>query len=171
MRRTAIATVGVLVVFVLGLHAPALAYQDVYFDPDDRRAVGFDPDIKSTGRTVWRGEDGRRRLRIGFRAYERLGLWWFVTAHLDSLGGKTWDFKMSIWNADLSGKGCVVCPRGHPGQSVDGYFSQRENRATCRVPLRLVTPTKRIRWNLESRTGYGPPGEADFAPDDRSFYG
>jgi hypothetical protein len=163
-------------VFVLAFTALALlpgrvlAYEDTGFDPDDRRPLGSDPDLRSTTRTVWHGDDGRRRLRIRIQAYEPFGLWWFVEVRIDSRGGLATDFVMRIWNQDQSGKGCSIHPRGHPGQAERGRFGQRADRARCTVLLSTVNPTKRLRWKLVSPTGYGPPGERDVAPNDLTFY-
>jgi hypothetical protein len=164
------ALIAVLVLSIALLEVPALAYDNTGSDPDDRRPVGSDPDLRSTRRLVWRGDDGRRLLRVGVQAYEPFGLWWFVDVALDSRGDRGTDYIMEIWNADNSGRGCSVNPRGRPGQAVRGRFRQFGDRTTCRVPLALVEPTKRVRWKLHSPSGYGSPGEADFAPNDLTFY-
>ena len=47
------------------------------------------------------------------------------------------------------------------------------SRATCRVPLRWVHPTKRIRWRLISPEGLEAgtePGVDEYAPNDRGWY-
>lgn len=159
MRRTAI--VGVLTLVIAMVQAPAFAYLDTGHDADDVPGL----DIRSTSRRVWRADDGRRRLRIAFRAYEPLGFIWRVNIRIDSKGGPAWDFKMRTWNFDQSGRGCVVFPRGHPGQAVRGHFVQLDGgvSAKCRVFLAFLESTKRVRWNLHVLTE--PPAEGDFAPD------
>ena len=147
----------------------ALAYEDSGFDPDDRRVVGYDPDIRSTVRTVWRTGSGRA-LRVSFRAYERLGIYWFVTVLLDARGGPKVDHVMGLSNADQSGKGCGVYPRGHRKEVVQGGFLQRGDMARCRVPTSLVHPTKRIRWKLRSPSGY-VHNNVDIAPNGGGWFG
>jgi hypothetical protein len=145
----------------------ALAYEDSGSDPDDRSFVG-DPDIRSTVRTVWTTDSGRA-LRVTFRAYERLGKFWSVTVLLDARGGPKVDHVMNLWNADQSGRGCDVYPRGQSGESVPGGFDQRGDTARCRVPTSLVHPTKRIRWKLRSPSGY--VHAVDIAPNGGGWFG
>jgi hypothetical protein len=146
----------------------SFAYEDYGFDPDDRPELGSDPDIRSTVRTVWTPEGSVRLLRIKFRAYERLGLYWFVTALLDSRGGPRVDYVMRLANADMSGRGCAIWPRGHRGEAVPGTFRQRGDTARCKVPASLVRRTKRIGWRLRSISGYG--GTMDVAPNGGGWY-
>jgi hypothetical protein len=147
--------------------ASALAYEDRGFDPDDRSFVG-DPDIRSTVRTVRTAGSGRV-LSVRFRAHEGLGVYWSLTVLLDARGGRRVDHVMKLGNADQSGKGCVVSPRGRPGEAVEGGFVQRGDMARCRVPVSLVQPTKRIRWKLRSPSGYSR--RADVAPNGGGWYG
>jgi hypothetical protein len=161
MSRQRLAIAALCALLVLPAES-ALAYQDRGFDPDDRRVVGYDPDIRSTVRTVWT-TDGGRALSVKFRAYEELGVYWDVTAYLDSRGGHRADYLIDMVNADQSGAGCRVYRRKHSERAVDGRFRQHGDRARCRVPARLVHPTKRIRWRLRSESGYVDTVEA--APD------
>ena len=161
-----------LAILVLALvipATPAYGYDDVGHDPDDRRAVGEDPDIKTTRRVVWRAADGRRRLKINTRAYEPFGLFLSIIVRIDSRAGPRPDFIMRMWNFDNSGRGCDVHPRGHPHQETRGRLRQRGNLTACRVLLSTVRPTKRARWRLFSPTQY-PQGENEYAPNDRTFY-
>jgi hypothetical protein len=148
---------------------PALAYTDRGFDPDDRRVIGFDPDIRSTVRKVWTTDGSSRALRVKFQAYERLGNYWSVMVFLDSRRGPKADYVIELDNADMSGKGCSVYPRGHRGQEVPGSFRQRRDTALCRVRARLVDPTKRIRWRLRSPSGY-VHDNVDIAPNGGGWY-
>jgi hypothetical protein len=147
----------------------ALAYVDRGFDPDDRRAAGLDPDIRSTVRRVWITEGSRRALSIKFRAYERLGNYWDVMALLDSKGGLRADYVMDLYNYDQSGRGCAVWPQGHPHQSIQGEFRQRGHTARCKAPARLVLPSKRIRWRLRSTSMYAR-NNTDIAPNGGGWY-
>jgi hypothetical protein len=149
----------------------ALAYQDVRLDPNDRPAVGYDPDIRSTGRVVSATAQGVRWLRVGFRAYEPLGVWWFVNVYIDSKGGPQADYLMRLANADLSGKGCDISPVGGGGADRSkGRFRQHGDQATCSVRLSRLVHTKRIRWRLVSPSGYDSPGKTDIAPNGGGWY-
>jgi hypothetical protein len=165
MKRLLISALGIALTFQAG---SAFAYQDTGFDPDDRVAMGFDPDIRSTTRFVWRDDQGLRWSKIRFTAYEPLGLYWFVTVRLDSRGGPRLDYIMRLANADQSGRGCSIYPRGKPAQFVRGSFWQGGVAARCRVPLSFVHRTKRIRWKLRSPSGYS--GDVDVAPNGGGFY-
>jgi hypothetical protein len=148
----------------------ALAYQDRGLDPDDRAAVGLDPDIRSTVRSVWTTEGGGRVLRVRVRAYDRLGIYWYVIAYLDSRGGPRADYVMRFRvDTDHRSKECNVNASGHPGSPDRGWLRQRGDTATCRVPASLVHPTKRIRWRLRSPSGYGR--NTDVAPNGGGWYG
>lgn len=112
---------------------PAFAYKDVGFDSDDRATVG-DPDIRSTARVVWRDDEGVRWLRIRFTAYEPLGNYWFMKAFLDSRGGSRADYVIELVNADQSGKGCSVHPRGQNpdyGSAAASGRSITRHAASC----------------------------------------
>ncbi len=123
-RMIAVVCLTLMVVPLGASAASAFGYRDTGFDPDDRRPVGFDPDIRSTTRRVWETVDGQRVLTIKFRAYEDLGVYWFVNVHLDSRGGPRWDYVMRLRNEDMSGKGCSLTKRGDPGSSLAGRFHQ-----------------------------------------------
>ena len=164
-----------LVALCMALLLPAssaLAYQDVRLDPNDRPAVGYDPDIRSTGRVVYTTAQGVRRLRVGFRAYEPLGVWWTVDVYIDSKGGPRADYVMKLANTDVTaGKGCGITPVGGGGADRrKGRFRQHGDQATCSVRLSLLVHTKRIRWRLVSPSGYDPPGTTDIAPNGGGWY-
>jgi hypothetical protein len=154
----------VLCAFLILPAESALAYQDRGFDPDDRSHGGVDPDIRSTVRTVWTTESGLRSLRVSFRAYEELALCcWLVTAALDSREGHRPDYLIEFSTPE-GGFECIVFPRGERfTQWVEGALRENGDRVSCRVPVRLVSPTKRIRWRLHTDSGYF--ARADAAPD------
>ena len=153
MKRLVFAAVCVSLVLPA---APAFAYEDRGFDPEDQSDVGI-PDIRSTVRTV-RTTDSGRTLRVKFRAYERLSNYWFVTVKLDARGGPKVDHVMNLVNGDTEGTWCLVYPKGHHHESLRGDFVQRRDMARCRVPTSLVHPTKRIRWRLRSIDDIAPDG-------------
>jgi hypothetical protein len=170
MRAIGVACVAVLIL-PLGANAtPAFGYRDVGLDPDDRRPIGYDPDLRSTARKVWASPDGQRFLTIQFSAYEDLGVYWGVFVYLDSRAGVHRDYVMSLSNADNGGKGCEIRERGHSWDAAkDGKFFQGVAVAKCRIPLKWVHRTKRIRWRLVSPSGY-VHGNVDIAPNDRGWY-
>lgn len=135
-------------------------YADTAFDPDDRRVLALDPDIRSTTRRVT-VRDGHRFLTIAFHAYEALGDYWFVRTRLDSRAGPERDYKMLIANEE--GGACLLY-RPHE-DSVRGKFSQASHRAACRIPARFVRPTKQIRWKIFSPSGYSH-GNKEYVPND-----
>lgn len=164
-----------LVSICIALFLPAssaLAHQAVRLDPNDRPAVGYDPDIRSTGRVVYTTAQGVRRLRVGFRAYEPLGVWWTVDIYIDSKGGPLADYVMRLANADVTaGKGCDIRPIGGGGADRrEARFRQDGDQATCSVRLSRLVHTKRIRWRLVSPSGYGAPGKTDIAPNGGGWY-
>lgn len=157
----ALATVGVLVGTT-----PALAYEVRGFDPDDRAAIGGDPDIRSTILRVGPTENGRALVLV-VRAYETLSDWWTVEARLDAQGERRADHILLLWNADTGGLGCSVRER-RDHETERGAFHQNGRAARCRVPIRLVEPDEPIRWRLVSTSGYD--GDLEVAPN-RGMYG
>jgi hypothetical protein len=157
-------TIATLVV----LPSSAAAYWNRGYDPDDRKAVGFDPDVQTTTRRVFAKADGKRYLVVEFTAYEKLGLYWSVRVRLDARGDSTVDHDMVLYNLDQSGKGCRIHRLGS-STWVRGDFLQHGDMARCRVPAGTVRPTKRIRWKLISITGY-EDGETEYAPNNRGWY-
>jgi hypothetical protein len=148
----------------------AFGYKDYGSDPDDRKAIGFDPDIRATARKVWAAPNGQRYLTISFSAYEPLGIYWFVLVKVDSRGGPFADRKIQMENADQGGKGCWVWRAGASRSTARrGAFRQSRQVATCRLPLRYFQPNKRIRWKLISPSGY-VKDNVDAAPDSRGWY-
>jgi hypothetical protein len=144
-------------------------YKHVGFDPDDRpidptSCCQQDPDIRSTMRRVWEDAGGRRWLTIKFRAYEWLIGYWSVTARLDSRGGRSYDYRLTLWDDGLGQAGCYL----RPGHRIGQYHpSEQRDRVRCRVPLRWVEPTKQIRWRLFSPKGLEGTGVRiyEHAPD------
>lgn len=148
--------------------SPAAAYELRGFDPDDREAVGADPDIRSSVLRVGPGTHGRV-LVVVVRAYETLGDYWRIQVRLDAQEGRRADHFMHLWNADTGGAGCWVRERGQGNPSHDGVFRQRGRAARCRVPIRLIRPDRTIRWRLNSPSGY-VDGNVELAPD-HGMYG
>lgn len=167
MSRVSVVAVGVWLAMVLAT-PPATAYQIRGYDPNDRRPVGSDPDIRSSVLTVERRGE-HRVLVLVIRAYEQLGDYWVIQARLDARGERRADHLMVLWNADTGGAGCSVWerPRRHPADS--GHFRQRGRAARCRIPIHLIGPDEPIRWRLVSESGY-----VDHNPErapDRGMYG
>jgi hypothetical protein len=154
---------------VLAVSSTASAYESRGTDPDDRAVLGSDPDIRATIRRVETGRE-RRTLAIVVRAYEDFGVWWSMTAPLDTRGGSKIDAFMSLYNADLNGSGCRAYRRGDREDAMEGRFVQSGDRVRCRVPIRVVRPNKRIRWRLVSRSAYDErESETERAPNS-GFY-
>ena len=135
----------------------ALAYEMRGFDPDDRKAVGGDPDIRSTILRVGPTEHGRALVLV-IRAYETLSDWWTVEARLDAQGERRADHILLLWNSDTGGAGCTIHER-RDHETERGAFHQHGRAARCRVP---------IRWRLVSTSGYD--GDLEVAPN-RGMYG
>jgi hypothetical protein len=147
---------------VIALVSPASAfgYRATGFDPNDRG--GSRPDISSTSRKVWAGSNGHSYLTVTIRTYEALPSWFDARVGLDSRGGLLRDLRMHIWNNGADGHGCDV-------EARKGAFREHGRWASCRVPLRYVHPTKRIRWKVLSLAGFDV-GNPDYAPNDRGWY-
>lgn len=171
MRRSAIA-LGVVTLATSTLLGPAaLAYVDVGHDPDDRAItgsppIGGDPDIRSSIRRVEQRRGGRMLVMV-IRAYEDFTMYWTIDARLDSRGGRRADKVLHLYNADTGGAGCYV---GRGAQIRSLYFRQVGPTARCRIAIRLLKPTKEIRWRLVSETLY-EGGEREVAPNGRGWYG
>jgi hypothetical protein len=164
-----------LAVCVLIGVAPATATvidRDVGFDPNDVPALpAIDPDIRSTTRKLT-VQDGRRTLSLVVRFYDPQG-WWPLWIRLDARGGPRVDHIVSTF-----GDECYVWPKGrrHDGVEVRGDVRSgaRGGRVVCRMPARLVSPTKSIRWKVLTKYPDGDPGdtfEVDHAPSNHGFYG
>lgn len=153
-------------------------YLDTGYDPDDvpideGSCCQQDPDVRSTTRKVATNTNGGRSLFITFRTYEPLEGYWTVRVFLDTRGGSHTDAKMRL--AD-SGGGPTRCGvrflAEGPRRQGTLHLPRSGDRATCRVPLQWVHPTKRIRWRLYSVPGLEgtEPGVDEYAPDDRGWY-
>jgi hypothetical protein len=152
-------------------------YKDTGYDPNDVQidegsCCQQDPDIRSTTRKVAEGSRGRS-LFITFRTYEPLQGYWTVRVWLDTRGGRASDAKMRLHDSGLGRVRCGVrfLAEG-PRRQGRLLLPTSGDRATCRVPLRWVHPSKRIRWKLFSAAGVEgtEPGVDDYAPDDRRWY-
>lgn len=164
-RPPALVAIAVGLVTVLQVNQAA-AYQDTGYDPDDRPVLG-DPDVRSTTRFVGR-LDGHQVVSVSVRAYAEFGVWWFINVRIDSRGGPRADYRMRLWNGDMSGRGCSLKRIG-TGGSVRGVFDQQADRASCRVFIRRIQSTKRIRWKLVSRSGHSG-GITEYAPNGGGWY-
>ena len=153
-------------------------YKDTGYDPDDvpidaGSCCQQDPDVRSTTRKVATNTNGGRSLFITFRTYERLEGYWTVRVFLDTRGGPHVDAKMRLADSGVGPTRCGVrfLAEGPRRRGVL-HLPRSGRRATCRVPLRWVHPTKRIRWRLHSLPGLEgtEPGVDEYAPDDRGWF-
>jgi hypothetical protein len=163
MRRGVGILIGLALLGAVAVAAsPATAFEVRGHDPDDRAAIGGDPDIRSTILRVEPREDGRYLVLV-VRAYEELSDWWTIEARLDAQGERRAEHILTLWNADTGGLGCSIHPR-RDHDAVRGAFHQNGRAARCRVPIRLVKPDEPIRWKLVSETGY-QRGDREVAPN------
>jgi hypothetical protein len=151
--------------------ADAFGYKATRLDPDDRpvdesSCCQQDPDIRSSTRKVWVDASARAWLSVTFRTYEALLGYWTVYVKLDTRGGPYAEWRMRIRD---TGTGLAGCSIRKPRVSRRGYYAPlvSESGATCRVPLWLIQPNKRIRWKLFSPRGVEGTGRRvdEFAPD------
>ncbi len=171
MRRAICAVVGCLVAMSLAA-SPAVAVvvdRDTGFDANDIPPNGhIDPDIRSTTRKLVDRDTGSRVLSIVVRFYERHG-WWPLWMRLDARGGPRVDHIVSTF-----GDQCYVWPKGHRRDGLEVRGVAHGDRFVCRMPARLVSPTKSIRWKVRTKVpdGSGSAGTfvMDFAPSDRGWY-
>jgi len=173
-----VAVVAVVAVSVFrAAPAAAFGYRSTGFDPNDRpvdksSCCQQDPDLRSTTRKVWVDKNERAWLSITFRAYERLIGYWTVFVKLDTRGGQFADWRMRIRDPANGRPGCGV-RKPHAREGHHAYYSSPRDgsRATCRVPMWLLEPNKRIRWKLFSPRGSEGTGRRvnEFAPD-RGWY-
>ena len=171
MRRTICIVVGCLVAMSLAV-APAVAVvvdRDTGFDANDIPPNGhIDPDIRSTTRKVVSRDEGGRVLSIVVRFYERPG-WWPLWMRLDARDGPRVDHMVTT-----NGTQCFVWRKGHHRDRVEVRGDTQGDRFVCRMPARLVSPTKSIRWKVRTRAPDGSGASEfvmDFAPSDRGWYG
>lgn len=136
----------------------AFGYRDTGFDADDAKDA---TDIRSSTRKIWQDQKGHRWLSITVRAYETLGRDWDVLASIDGRGGPVRESRVSFVNI----QGNIYCgwQNGHGGESVP--MTQVDRRATCRMPLRLIRPNKRIRWRVRSPGPDTISDDVDRAPN------
>ena len=135
----------------------------------DPGPAGFNPDIRSTTRRLSK-HGGQRVLAIVVRFYERQG-GWPLDVRIDANGGPRVDHLMRTFGED-----CFVWAKGNRADTVQGRGATRGDRFACRVPARLVTPSKSIRWKVqtlppEDSAPRGSTFEIDYAPSDRGWYG
>jgi hypothetical protein len=179
LAAAALATTALAMPASATAHAPRdPVYKDTGYDPDDvpidaGSCCQQDPDVGSTTRKV-ANTNGGRSLFITFRTFEALLGYWTVHVFLDTRGGPHVDAKMRLQDSGLGPFRCGVrfLAEG-PRRKGELILPLSGSRATCRVPLRWVHPTKRIRWRLISPEGFEAgtePGVDEYAPDDRGWY-
>jgi hypothetical protein len=163
-------TVAVSSIIVTGfLTGPAIAfgYKGTGFDAREGRRVAVD--IRSTTRKVWESHDGRRWLTIRVRSYDPLGDDWFAEARVDSRGGPLTDYRVRL----LSHFGMTFCGvrSANSVHWIEGTLiggAADSSWGSCRAPLHLVRPNKRIRWKV---FGINDSNQIDeYAPSDRGWY-
>jgi hypothetical protein len=141
--------------------------RDIGYDERDiEPRPGRDPDIRSTTRKLV-VNDGRRVLAVVVRFYEdhpRFAL----EIRLDAGGGPRVDHIMSVQSE------CNVWRKGHRRDFTTGTSRLRGGRFVCRVPARVVAPTKSIRWKVRTKvpdgSRLGTEFEIDYAPSNRGWY-
>jgi len=143
----------------------AEAYVSAGSDPrGDATGPAKIADIVATTRAVWRNDEGRRWLKVAFHTGRRLrSATLDVDVRIDSHGDRRTDHLISFF-IDGSRKACnmgkAIAPLNRIGHSrMFGRF------ASCNVPLRWVTPSKRIRWRILSQPREGGLDQEDHAPD------
>lgn len=153
-------------------------YKDTGYDPndvpvDEGSCCQQDPDVRSSTRKVATNSSGGRSLYITFRTFDSLQGYWTVQVFLDTRGGPQADAKMRMHDTGVGPFRCGVrfLAQGPRRRGKLTLIAGGGDRATCRVPLRWVRPTKPIRWRLVSRAGVEgtEPGVDEFAPD-RGWY-
>lgn len=149
MARRSLAALAALV--VLSSASPALAYQDVGYDPLE--GEGNELDIRSSRRRVEVTDRGRRLILSVTAVSDTTGFDYWVK--LDSRRGRRPDFLIHM--TDATG-GPLVCDvrrvgtRALVAECLMGiHFGERGQRVTARLPARHVNPNKRIRWWVDRR--------------------
>lgn len=172
--RVVVLLVVVAMANVLGAaSAAAFGYKTTGLDPDDRpvdktSCCQQDPDISSSTRKVWVDARDRAWLSVTFRTYEPLIGYWTVYVKLDARGGPSAEWRMRIRDTGTGPSGCGIRkPRASEGRHGHYTSLSTQSGATCRVPLWLIQPNKRIRWKLFSPRGVEGTGRRvdESAPD------
>jgi hypothetical protein len=172
VRRSSVrllTTILALCVLTGTTHASAAVIdRDTGFDANDVPPNGhIDPDIRSTTRRLAE-RDGSRVLAIVVRFYER-NAWWPLWIRLDARGGPRVDHIVSTISDQ-----CYIWQKGHREERIEGRAAGHGDRFVCRMPARVVSPTKSIRWKVRTQAPDGSrPGSEfvmDFAPSDRGWY-
>jgi hypothetical protein len=172
VRRFSLGLLPASLLVVLLALTPATAVvidRDTGFDANDVPPNGhIDPDIRSTTRKLT-VDDGGRQLSIVVRFYERHG-GWPLWIRLDARLGPRVDHIVSTF-----GDSCFVWPKGHKRDGVEVRAEAHGRRFVCRMPARLVSPTKSIRWKVRTKVPDGSSRDStfviDYAPSDRGWYG
>jgi hypothetical protein len=143
--------------------------RDTGFDANDIPANGhIDPDIQSTMRKLV-VHDGRRVVAIVIRFFERHA-WWPMWIRMDARGGPGVDHL-----AHTRGRSCYVWTKGEYFDRVEVRGATHGRRLVCRMPARLVSPTKSIRWKVRTSVPDGSRRDTefviDYAPSNHGWYG
>jgi hypothetical protein len=125
-----------------------IAYTDTGIDPDDTSGASDIADVAFTRRSVWSNANGRRWITVRVRAYEPLGsVWEGLSVFLDYRGDRRRDARISIQNLE----GPPYCDlRIFPSTGWIAPAQQVNRTISCSFKLRLLNPTKRIRWRILS---------------------
>jgi hypothetical protein len=169
LGRTAKLVFCLILVSVMMGSEPVSAYEDIGYDPDDRPTTSSppfgDPDVRSTVRRVERNPNGKVLVLV-IRAYEDFSMYWFIDAFLDTRGGGRADHVVHLFNGDTGPVGCSISRENRDRRL---HFRQHGKAVFCRVPIRFLEPSKRIRWRLVSETFY-EDGEREIAPNGGGWY-
>lgn len=167
MRREVLSLAGLVVLLLIAGSLSAAAYVDVGYDADDADSY----DIRSTARSVQRGEYSRR-LRVAVHTYDEAfwpGSWVTIDAALDARGGPAADATLHMWIADMSGSGCELTTRSGRLLARGRLRSLDATTIVCRARVHPLHPTKAIRWKVTIANADGEP-VYDVAPN-RGMYG
>ncbi len=149
---------GVLIASLLPAPAAGALYMDDYrdfrTDPDDAAVLWHGPEhdpgwggIRSTTRSVWTNEDGRRWLTIVIAPSG----WAENYVRLDTDGDRAAEFVMwievgcAIHGQGRERMGHYRSAGGSPDDNEDGLIA-------CHVPLAFVRPSARIAWRVRATT-------------------
>jgi hypothetical protein len=164
MRRSLLAALAatLIVAFLPGPTASAgFGYRDHGTDPDDVEPFEYVVDLRGTTRKVWQDDRGHRWLSITIWGHHRLGSTWEVLASIDGRGGPLRESRL-YFIGFRNDRRCEWF-NGQEGETFSIFVDGR--RATCRIPLRLIDPNKRIRWRLRSPFPATYGNTVDHAPD------
>ena len=164
MRRLIVGALAASLV-VAFLPGPAVradfGYRDSGTDPDDVDPFEYVVDLRATTRKIWQDDHGHRWLSVTIWGHHHLGKDWEVVASIDARGGSLRESRIYFIGLGVDTR-CVWFD-GDDSETFPIFRSG--SRATCRIPLRLIAPTKRIRWRLRSPFPATYGNTVDLAPD------